>query len=151
MSTEFNGEIKQYRDAALALREFEQTHPDLISQLESLQGAVEATTELVKAKAKRILTEGQNDPAVVKSFDDGRISQGVKVWARRLFTDKFDLSPAAVKIEDLARLHNAKSLTVDAKAYKTARENGDVPADLDQLIRKEVVKQTNSGVELVIE
>ncbi len=113
--SKFNGEIKEYREAAEALKAFEAANADFLKQYKEIEKAAKKAEDAVKDVAKAIAIEKNEE---IKDTING-------VVINAYFVDKkvFDLSK-----KDLTELYNLGILEVAVGKYDKAVEEGKLTA-----------------------
>lgn len=134
---QFNGEIKRFKEAALALYSFRTANPK-IAQWEALQGEFQVAQAEVKNIAKEKVKE------CGEAFK--KIINGVHISASLSKTDKFSLYD--LDGTDIQKLDTLRVLTIDTKKYRLERKNGNIPGAIDSKCRKEVIFQYRAQVGL---
>jgi len=107
----FNGEIKAYREAALAVKEFESKNAEVLAQMEELKKIFTKAEEKIKTVAKEIVAE--------KGEELKDVINGVNINAYYVNKRVFDL-----KDKDLTNLLDLGILGVELKPYDKAVEEG---------------------------
>lgn len=134
----FNGEFKRYNKVLEKIEVFKKKNPQFEQYEALLAEKKESETGLKGAAKDEVKKTGEK-------FEGTHTGIEVKAWPVKedVFNLKQEEAGQWVKF-----LYRMDVLSIDSKAYKTRRTDGQIPPQVDKLIRSERVKQISSSVKV---